>query len=195
MSESDEDVLKNAEIITKYFNDKKRKASTALEFSNKVARDFPKNGVYVMFEEGETWNSLKRITRVGTHTKPDMLVRRLFNHFYGLQPQSVFRRRIAEAWRTASEDDITEYMNNHVSFAVIDEADFQKYGINRDRMESLLIATIYAASLKEDGPKPSQDWLGNNSKDKVKQSGMWLEQKLRQPVVTKDEMKFFKETK
>ena len=143
MSESDEDVLKNAEIITKFFNDKKRKVSTALEFSNKVARDFPKNGVYVMFEEGEIWNSLKRIT----------------------------------------------------SFAVIDEADFQKYGINRDRMESLLIATIYAASLKEDGPKPSQDWLGNNSKDKVKQSGMWLEQKLRQPVVTKDEIKFFKETK
>lgn len=142
MSESDEDVLKNAEIITKYFNDKKRKASTALAFSNKVARDFPKNGVYVMFEEGETWNGLKRITRVGTHTKPDMLVRRLFNHFYGLQPQSVFRRRIADALETTSEDDITEYMNNHVSFAVIDEADFQKYGINRDRMESLLIATI-----------------------------------------------------
>ncbi len=145
MSESDEDVLKNAEIITKFFNDKKRKVSTALEFSNKVARDFPKNGVYVMFEEGETWNSLKRITRVGTHTKPDMLVRRLFNHFYGLQPQSVFRRRIADALEATSEDDITEYMNN--------------------------------------------------SKDKVKQSGMWLEQKLRQPVVTKDEMKFFKETK
>jgi len=41
----------------------------------------PKNGIYIIFEKGETFEGLDRVVRVGTHTGDNQLRSRLYQHF------------------------------------------------------------------------------------------------------------------
>ena len=44
-------------------------------------KEIPRNGIYVIFEKGETFNDIDRIVRVGTHTGEKQLRSRLNQHF------------------------------------------------------------------------------------------------------------------
>ncbi len=43
--------------------------------------EFPSNGIYILFEEGETGHGGDRIVRVGTHTGENQLRSRIKQHF------------------------------------------------------------------------------------------------------------------
>ena len=41
----------------------------------------PKNGIYIIFEKGESFGKMDRIVRIGTHTGENQLRSRLMQHF------------------------------------------------------------------------------------------------------------------
>lgn len=55
----------------------------------------PQNGIYILFEENEKFESLDRIVRVGTHTGNNQLRSRMNQHFVNENKnRSIFRKNI-----------------------------------------------------------------------------------------------------
>lgn len=55
----------------------------------------PRNGIYILFEEGETGHQTSRIVRTGTHTGNNQLRSRLKQHFLSEnKDRSIFRKNI-----------------------------------------------------------------------------------------------------
>jgi hypothetical protein len=58
----------------------------------------PLNGVYILFEKGETGHGTDRIVRIGAHTGVDQLRSRLMQHFMlENKDRSIFRKNIGRA--------------------------------------------------------------------------------------------------
>ena len=61
-------------------------------------QQIPANGIYVMFEEGETFEGLDRIVRVGTHDGDNNLSKRLEEHYVDQNKnRSIFLKKIGSA--------------------------------------------------------------------------------------------------
>lgn len=61
-------------------------------------QQIPANGIYVMFEEGETFKGLDRIVRVGTHNGDNNLFKRLEEHYVNENKnRSIFLKKIGSA--------------------------------------------------------------------------------------------------
>jgi hypothetical protein len=61
----------------------------------------PYNGIYVLFESGETGHGTDRIVRIGTHTGDGQLPSRLQQHFLDAnKDRSIFRKNIGRALLT-----------------------------------------------------------------------------------------------
>ena len=76
--------------IHKFFNQQKRYyfPYDRMELINVT----DKNGLYVLFEEGEKYTDFDRIVRIGSHDGDDRLVKRLKDHFLSSkQRNSIFR--------------------------------------------------------------------------------------------------------
>lgn len=161
----------------------------------------PKNGIYILFQNGETGHHQDRIVRIGTHTGENQLRSRLKQHFLNEnKDRSIFRKNIGRALLNQRNDpflrfwelDLTtrkekekysneidfEYLNNierEVSQFIQDNFSFTVFEVtNKEKrleVESKLISTVSWC----DECKPSNDWLGNWSpKDKIVKSGLWL---------------------
>jgi hypothetical protein len=62
------------------------------------ASTIPLNGIYILFEAGETSHGMNRIVRVGTHTGNNQLRSRLQQHFVREnKDRSIFRKNIGRA--------------------------------------------------------------------------------------------------
>lgn len=60
--------------------------------------EIPINGIYILFEKGETFAGFDRIVRVGTHTGDNQLYARLEQHFTKENKnRSIFRKNIGRA--------------------------------------------------------------------------------------------------
>ena len=58
-----------------------------------------RNGIYVMFEKGESYHSMDRIVRIGTHRGQDRLLERLRDHFVREDADSsILRKNIDRAF-------------------------------------------------------------------------------------------------
>jgi hypothetical protein len=69
------------------------------------ARVLPLNGIYFLFEKGETAHRTNRIVRVGTHTGNDQLRSRLKQHFLvENKDRSIFRKNIGRALLNKDKD-------------------------------------------------------------------------------------------
>jgi hypothetical protein len=180
-------------------------------------KSIPYNGIYVQFEKGEKFNQNDRIVRVGTHNGVNQLHSRLFQHFTNEnQRRSIFRKNIGRCFLNKEknpylkfwnleltskaekeknmhlvdlelekeiEKRISVYVQSNFSFAVFEVETEEK----RIFWESKLISTLAFQS------KPSNEWLGNYStKEKIKQSGLWQIQCLKNPKLTKDEFEELK---
>lgn len=162
--------------------------------------NIPLNGIYILFENGETGHGLDRIVRIGTHTGANQLRSRLNQHFIlENKDRSIFRKNIGRAilnkrndpylkvWQidftTRNKKDEFSYLINQKYQSLI-ESEVTKYIQNnfsfcvfevndkdkRLELESKLISTVSACSQC----KPSNNWLGNYSPvEKVKTSGLW----------------------
>lgn len=163
-------------------------------------RAIPRNGIYILFEQGEHGHGGERVVRVGTHTGDNQLPSRLEQHFcQENKDRSIFRKNIGRALLCKDNDPFLEQWNRDLTTS----AARARYGpgLNREKLtateqmvtdymrrsfrfvvfgvdstadrlhlEACLISTVSGCS--ECGP--SADWLGRFSpKQKIRQSGLW----------------------
>lgn len=160
----------------------------------------PRNGIYILVEEGEVGHSTNRIVRVGTHTGAGQLRSRLRQHFLNRnKDRSIFRKNIGRALLRRDQDpflqqweiDLTPRRNRERYGAVIDTEQlrsveervsetiqtrfrFTVFKVpERDQrlhLEARLISTVSRCTVCG----PSDTWLGRHSpKEKIRQSGLW----------------------
>jgi hypothetical protein len=211
MDEKNKNDDKNYETIHEWFNKLKR---YRFSFNKK---EIPKNGIYILFEEGEFVNSTDRIVRIGTHTGQNNLPNRLSEHFIKEnKDRSIFRKNIGRAILNKNNDDylpiwnldLTEKSKREEYTGFIDikkqkniEKQVSKYiqsmfsfailEINskdiRLDLESKIISTLSFCNKY----KPSKKWLGNYSPEKkIRDSGLWLKQGLWKIPLNNEDMKY-----
>ncbi len=161
----------------------------------------PRNGIYILFEEGERAHGADRIVRVGTHTGDNQLRSRLKQHFVNEnKDRSIFRKNIGRAMLNLVEDPFLEQWNwdlttrraketyghlvdwdkqkeveRRVTEYIQGHFSFVVFEVTgktqRLKFESRIISTVSRC----DACRPSDNWLGLHSpKRKIRQSGLWL---------------------
>jgi hypothetical protein len=174
----------------------------------------PKNGIYVLFEEGERGHDTSRIVRIGTHTGANQLRSRLKQHFLNRnKDRSIFRKNIGRALLQRDRDPFLQQWEIDLTT----RANRERYGADVDRekltsleqrvseviqtrfrfavfeipdrqqrlqIESRLVSTV---SLCADCG-PSAQWLGMHSpKAKIRESGLWQVNELyKEPLTSQD---------
>lgn len=193
------------------FNEQKRYSFPFEYFINEI----PKNGIYIIFENGEKYKNLDRIVRVGTHTGNNQLRSRLNQHFIKENKnRSIFRKNIGRCFLNKEnhpylrlwELDITSRAEKDKNLKLLD-LDFEKkieqrisnyvqtnlsfcvfqIDTKEDRLfwESKIVSTLAKAT----DIKSSENWLGNHStKDKIKLSGLWQVNELYKASLTESEL-------
>lgn len=177
----------------------------------------PKNGIYIMFEKGETAHGGDRIVRIGSHTGNDQLRSRIFQHFENENKnRSIFRKNIGRCflnkinrsylpiWEldTTSKKNKEQYsqliekkfeidLERQISEYIQMKISFCVLDIpsKQDRLcfEAKLIGTVSGCS----ECIPSENWLGRYSpKDKIKGSGLWQVIKLYSQTLNEEELSF-----
>ena len=173
--------------------------------------DIPfEDGVYIIYERGETYHGYARVVHVGAHTSPGRLKQRLMDHFQREDRNaSILRKNIGKALLNRAKDpyldiwsldtsrypnrdrensrtqrqveqDVSAYMRINMAFSVIPMAPAEA----RLRLKAAIIATLHQA---EDFA-PSDGWLGRHSPEKaIRESGLWLKQALDAEPLTADE--------
>jgi len=152
-----------------------------------IADAVPRNGVYLVYEEGELFEGRPRIVRIGTHRAQDGLRRRLRYHVGGNKNSSIFRKHLGSAllkrlgyageeiarwmrqdtrgWRDV-EKAITLELETRFSFSCLHIEDAPE----RMRTERQLIASLTCL----DYSPASDHWTGNLAGSLVVRScGMW----------------------
>ena len=147
---------------------------------NGICSDFtkiPKNGVYIMFENGETAHPCdfnERIVRIGINKQQDRLPRRLKSHYNGTVHTSVFRKHIRTAIAErdgiavdkVTEQQISDYIRKNITFVVIEVNDNEK----RKELEKALITAV--AQCPE--CNASDKWLGKYcAAPKIRNGKLW----------------------
>lgn len=182
-------------------------------------KDIPENGIYIIFEKGELFDSFDRIVRVGTHTGDKQLRSRLNQHFVKENKnRSIFRKNIGRCLLNKDrspylplwELDITSKAEKEKNLKLLD-LDFEKKIEKRisDYIQNNLSFCVFQVDTKEqrlfweskivstlaksNELKPSKNWLGNYStKDKIKASGLWQVNELYNEVLTVKELETLK---
>ena len=200
------------------FNQQKRISFPFQEKKDEI----PSNGIYIIFEKGETFHNMDRIIRVGTHTGDNQLFSRLNQHFLKENKnRSIFRKNIGRSllhkennpyskeWEydTTSREGKEKYakllnlefekkLENQISTYIHENLSFVVFEVKtkEDRLfwEEKIIATLSKAA-KQGEIKPSDKWLGNFSPiEKIRNSGLWLVQGLDKEGLTEDEFEKLK---
>ena len=199
---------KECEEVHKLFNSMRR-----LNFPFNE-NEIPENGIYILFEKGESAHGTDRIVRIGTHTGKNQLRSRLKQHFImENKDRSIFRKNIGRALLNKSRDsflkqweiDLTtrnakDNFSNSIDFKKQKEIErkvsehiqnnfsFVVFPVkgqeNRLEIESKIISTV--SLCKE--CNPSERWLGLFSpKEKIRKGGLWLVNELyKEPLTEKD---------
>lgn len=162
--------------------------------------NIPKNGIYVMFEKGESAHGVDRIVRIGTHSGDNQLRSRIYQHFeLENKNRSIFRKNIGRCILNQShhpylstwELDTTSRKNKEAYGHLVDkefeqevEKQISSYiqqnfsfvilevATKEDRLlfESRLIGTVSNCN----DCAPSENWFGYNSPvEKIRKSGLW----------------------
>ena len=193
------------------FNQQKRFSFPFQEKKDEI----PSNGIYVIFEKGEIFHGMDRITRVGTHTGENQLFSRLNQHFLKENKnRSIFRKNIgrsllhkenhpyAKEWEydTTSREGKEKYaellnlelekeLEKRISTHIHENLSFVVFEVEteEDRLfwEEKIIATLSQAA---------NHWLGNSSHiEKIRKSGLWLVQGLDKEGLTEEEFEKLKQ--
>lgn len=161
--------------------------------SEKPKGDVPQDGIYFWYEESEIrQGGGQRVTRVGTHEKPNRLHTRIKEH-YGLNREgSVFRKHLGGAimfQNRQPESEIKEWYKarksprfddqkfNNYKAQVTAQAKLGSYRVlkigrpnERLQLEEKLIALFSHCKHY----RPSKNWLGNHAyRREIRYSGLW----------------------
>jgi hypothetical protein len=181
--------------------------------------EIPKNGIYIIFENGEKFKEYDRIVRVGTHKGTKKLLSRLNEHFLiEDKNRSIFRKNIGRCilnmeqnpylplWElktTSKADkgmnlrlldlDFEKQLEKTISNYIQNNLSFCVFQIDTkvERLfwESKIISTLAKSRELE----PSKNWLGNYStKDKIKTFGLWQVNELFNASLTEKELEELK---
>ena len=74
--------------------------------------EFPKNGIYIMFEKDEKAHGGERIVRIGTHTGKDRLPKRIKDHYKEeRKDRSIFRKNIGRCFLNKEQNEYLKIWN------------------------------------------------------------------------------------
>jgi len=165
------------------------------------AAEIPKDGIYLLFEQGEEAHGGARLVRAGTHTGASQLSSRLLQHFVNEnKDRSIFRKNIGRALLNKSGDpylavwelDMTPSAARKKHAGVLDvkkqqhvEQEVSAYMRKAfnfvfvpvvDKAQRLVLESKIISTLSHcEECAPSAGWLGNYSpKAKIRESGLWL---------------------
>ncbi|MFZ3058975.1 MAG: hypothetical protein WA102_04470 [Candidatus Methanoperedens sp.] len=175
----------------------------------------PLNGIYILFERGESAHGTNRIVRIGTHTGNNQLRSRLKQHFVNEnKDRSIFRKNIGrcilnkdknsflEKWELdltskKAKENYTNFIDfnkqkeieNKVTKELQDNFSFVAFQVDnkekRLELESKIISTVSLCN----ECKPSNNWLGLFSpKEKIRKSGLWLVNELNNEPLSDEDM-------
>lgn len=189
------------------FNEQKR---YSFPFKHSI-NEIPKNGIYIIFENGEKYKNLDRIVRVGTHTGNNQLRSRLNQHFIKENKnRSIFRKNIGRCFLNKEkhpylllwELDTTSRAEKERNLKLLD-LDFEKeieqrissyvqtnlsfcvFHIETKEERLFWESKIVSTLAKSTDIKSSENWLGNQStKDKIRVSGLWQVKELYNDSLT-----------
>jgi hypothetical protein len=175
----------------------------------------PRNGIYILFEAGETAHGTDRIVRVGTHTGQNQLRSRLRQHFVKEnKDRSIFRKNIGRSLLNKEQDlylseweiDLTtrkakqefasridpvkqRSIERRVSDYVRNNLTFVVFRVD-DKVERLYWESRLISTLSRcDDCRPSGNWLGQFSpKHQIRDSGLWLVNELYKEALTQEDM-------
>lgn len=180
-----------AKVLHMLFNDSPR-------FDWNRIQEVPfKNGIYIMFEKGEVFEGLDRITRVGTHRRQGRLKDRLRQHFLsGNIKSSILRKNIGRALygmvepgdcdNEDLESGISDYLRANLSFACFPVEEEKE----RLRFEEAIISTLN----HQPSFAPGDNWLGLRSPIiEISRSGLWNKQGLDKKPLTDLELEQIKQ--
>lgn len=177
--------------------------------------DIPKNGIYILFENGETAHGCDRIVRIGTHKGDRELKNRIAQHFENENKnRSIFRKNIGRCFLQQNNDtyldiwnlDTTTKVKKELYASIIDREFEEKI----EKRISKYIQTNFSFALFEvptkeerlyfearfigtvsgcDKCQPSNKWLGLSSPiEKIKKSGLWQVMELYSTPLTEEEL-------
>ena len=108
----------------------------------------PINGIYILFERNEKYDSLDRIVRIGTHTGNGRFVNRLKDHFgKDNQRNSIFRKHIGRCLLNKVND---PYLTNwDLPFKKIEDKakNKTKFDLNYEKEYELIITAYIQSNL------------------------------------------------
>ena len=185
----------------------------------KILPLIPQNGIYILFEQGEAFDQMDRIVRVGTHTGNDQLQSRLYQHFVDEnKDRSIFRKNIGRCFLNKEshpylkiwELDLTtrdqrktnahlidrifqQQLEKRISRYIRNNMSFSVIELNnkteRLRLESRIVSTVSLCQKC----KSSDDWLGRHSpKSRIRESGLWQVNELYKTPLNAEDMKKLK---
>jgi hypothetical protein len=175
----------------------------------------PENGIYVLFEKGETYNTLDRIVRIGSHIGDGNLFTRLKEHFENPNKnRSIFRKNIGRCFlnrdnnpylSTWELDNIKKASKekNKDKIDIEFEITFENKITQHIRKNFSFVTIAYGGSklqlnlekriistIAKSHPVPSKNWLGNYSpKEKIRTIGLWQVNELNGEIISKDDLK------
>jgi hypothetical protein len=174
----------------------------------------PKNGIYILFEAGETAHGGDRIVRVGTHTGQYQLRSRLRQHFVvPNKDRSIFRKNIGRALLNMDQDpfavqwelDLTsskakashgtqidldrqQRVEERVSGYIQSMFSFSVIPVETKEMRLLLESRMISTVSLCKECRSSSQWLGAWSpKEKIRDSGLWLVNELYKTPLSPDD--------
>ena len=178
--------------------------------------DIPRNGIYVLFQAGETGHNGDRIVRVGTHTGIDQLASRLNQHFLTEnKDRSIFRKNIGRAILTRDDDSFLEQWEIDLTSRASREKHSDSIDLDyQGKIEKTVSAYIrqnfsfsviymldksirlsneakFISTVSHCNQCHSSDtWLGRSSpKAKIRESGLWLVNQLYKTPFEVEEVK------
>lgn len=173
-------------------------------------RQVPQNGVYVVFENGETAHNTARIVRIGTHKGEGNLPKRINEHHVLNKDRSILRKHIGRCILAKRNDPFLEQWNidrtprakrdeyvgkidseklqkieQEVSDYIENNLSFAVMPVENKRKrldtESTMISTIATCS----DCRPSKNWLGlHHPNRKIRDAGLWNVQGLPRSLKT-----------
>ncbi len=181
--------------------------------------NLPQNGIFFIFENGETAHGKDRIVMVGTHSSQNNLMSRLKQHYINESKDgSIFRKNIgrcilnvrqnsyAKLWeidmsQKTNKEKYSQLMNEgyqksierEISNYVKENFSFCAIRVDdkdyRLKLKAKLVSTISHC----ESCRPSNNWLGLNSPiQRIRESGMWQENELNGEQITTDELELIK---
>lgn len=178
------------------------------------------NGLYILFEKGESYIGFDRIVRIGSHDGENRLIKRLKDHFLASkQRNSVFRKHIGRCFLTIKNDKYIHSWNKPFKKKIdkerfkdaVDleyEKKYEKLITNYicDNLSFTLIPKVYSkckrdeieegliASLAQSPKRTStENWLGNYHPDnRIKNAKIWNIEHLKGEPINQEQFEELK---